>query len=240
TNDWTTSYVTVNATAVFTLNADGELLRWAKSGGAPLVMQASNNNVSVRCLADAFGYIYFCTDDAGFIQIVRTPEDGGGPATVIVGTYLISDIAFDATHLWYETPHGTFGVPPGGGAGSTISIAPTNASVGPIAVDDAHVFVGTYDGRILVAPKLDGATLTTFANTLQYPAKLRVDGSNLYVLAGEVDADGSHSRITRFATDSSNSTILVDLHGIIGDMAVRGDYVYYSFENDSTVYRICR
>ena len=226
----------VNATAVFTLNHDGQLLRWPKSGGAPLVMQARNNNVGVNCLANAFGYIFFCTNDAGFIQVVRTPEDGGGSPTVVSQTFLISGIAFDsAMYLWYDTPHGTFGGPAIGGTGAPISIARTDEVIGPIAVDDAHVYVGGGNGDILVADKRDGASFTTFAAGLpSMPSLIDRDGS-LYAAA----ARGGSGEIRRYALDGSRAAATLAT-GDIGAVVVRGDFVYYTVPSENRIYRVCK
>jgi hypothetical protein len=243
TADWTAQRATINATAVFTIGSDDELLRWAKSGGAPTVLHASTNSSIGGCMADAFGYIYFCSGNAadGLVQLLRVPEDGGAAATVIVG-YLgggIHGIAFDANYVWMTSNPGVFRTGHDGGTSTQAMVTPTT-QLGPIVVDDAHVYAGDYSGDILVADKHDGAALTVLTKTAQYPAVLRLDGGNLYILAGELDDVGHHSVIQRVTTDGQSGANLVDLHGIIGDMSVRGDSVYYTFENDSTVYRVCK
>ncbi len=237
TNDSSVMYMTVNATAVFTLGTDGKLLRWPKSGGAPTVLQDANGSVSASCLADAFGYIYFCTDDSGDDQIIRTPEGGGGTPSVVASTLLIGGIAFDATNLWFDTAHGTFGVPPDGGPGPSMSLQPTSATPGPIAVDAAHVYFGTSDAHVMVADKSDGAAFVPFADTPAAPGKLRVEGGNLYVLSVAYDGTAYHSTVARYAADSGAATTLVDLTGIVDDMEVRSPYLYYTF--DSSIYRVC-
>lgn len=231
-------YVTVNATAIFTLSNDGLLLRWPKGGGAPLTMRPSNTNVSSTCLADAYGFIYDCTWDSSWVQIIRRPEDGGGTAQVVAGNWIAAGPAFDTQHVWYITTHGLFAVAPDG-SGPTLSIASNNA-VGNIAVDDAHVYLGATDQRILSAPKQDGAALAQIAMSSGYPDQLLTNGGNLYVFATVVAPSGSYGTITRYASDGSQATVLAAANGMIGGMAIRGDYVYYTSMSDSTVYRVCK
>ena len=244
TGDSAATYLTVNATAIFTLNSDGLLLRWPKSGGAPTSLHASDTHVGANCLADAFGYIYLCNYEfgSGSGQIVRMPEDGG-QSTVIVGlAYGIGGIAFDAQHLWFSSTRGVFGVAPDGSSSANdVGIArPGNGGLGPLTVDDSHVFVADNQHTIWIADKRNGATMTVFAQPISYPSALHADGGNLYVLAGIVDSVGNHATITRYSGDGSRADVLADRAGIIGSMVVRGPYVYYTFENDSTVYRICK
>ncbi|HEV3140434.1 MAG TPA: hypothetical protein VGY57_07970, partial [Vicinamibacterales bacterium] len=244
TGDSAATYLTVNATAIFTLNDDGLLLRWPKGGGAPTKLNASNTHVGANCLADALGYIYFCPVESGssYSQIVRTPEDGGGPSPVLVSGWGFGGIAFDTERLWFSSTRGVDGVAPDGSSSpSTISIPRVgNGGLGSLAVDDSHVFVADNERTIWIADKLNGATMTIFAQTVSYPSTLRVDGRNLYVLAGIVDSVGNHATITRYSPDAAHADVIADRAGIIGNMVVRGGYVYYTFENDSTVYRICK
>jgi hypothetical protein len=152
----------------------------------------------------------------------------------------LESIAFDPQHLWFDDVHGVVGMAPDGSAGSNVTIPWSGVALFAIATTDTQLFVGTDDARILVAPKKDGATLTTFAHTLRYPTRLHVDGSNLYVLSGGTGEPGGLTKISRYATDGSSSTDLVPVTGPISDFAVRGDYVYYTFSNDSSVYRVCK
>ncbi|HEY1584088.1 MAG TPA: hypothetical protein VGH63_00300, partial [Polyangia bacterium] len=101
-------------------------------------------------------------------------------------------------------------------------------------------FVADSDQKIWRADKRDGATLTTIATAPGYPSRLVADAGSLYVLAGIVDSSGNHGTIMRYAPDGSSAERLADRAGIIGSMVVRGPYVYYTFENDSTVYRVCK
>lgn len=244
TNDTLTEDVTVNATAVFTLAADGLLLRWPKAGGAPQVLRPVNDNssrfIGSGCLTDALGYIYECNDiDSPNAQILRMPEDGGGsPMVVADNLFGISAIAFDSQHLWGDDVHGLFAMAPDGSAGSSISIPWNGAQLFGIATDDTRIFVGDDDAQILVAPKQDGATLTTFAHTFRYPTQLIMDGGNLYVVSGNREPSGE-SEVTRYATDGSSATTLV-LHQHISHIALRGDYVYFTVWSESTVYRVCK
>jgi hypothetical protein len=244
TNDTLTSYLTVNATAAFTLAADGLLLRWPTAGGAPQVMHPVDSDptrfIASGCLTDALGYIYECYDlDSTNTQIVRMPEDGGGSRMVIADHLSgVGAIAFDSQHLWFDDVKGLHAMAPDGSAGATMSMPWNGAALFGIATDATRVFVGNDNADVVVAPKQDGATLTPFARTFRYPTQLFVDGSNLYVLSGNREP-GGESEITRYATDGSGTTRLV-LHPYISHMALRGDYVYYTAFPESTVYRVCK
>lgn len=234
-------YVTVNATAVFTLGGDGQLLRWAKSGGAPLSMATGSQYFHAMCLADAYGFIYVCNyENHGYAQVLRQPEDGGGATEVVTADYVISNLAFDSAHVWFTTLHGVFGAPPAGTSGTEISIA-SNGVIGPIAVDDAHVYVGSQQ-QIDSADKRDGATLAPMiATSPSYVNQLATDGGSLYVRGSLIDSAGyEHGTITGYAADGSGAALLAEAHGVAGGMVVRGPYVYFTDSKDSTVYRVCK
>lgn len=239
TGDYYAGWATVNATAVFTLQTDGQLLRWPKSGGAPTQLRAAKPGAGVADLADAFGFIWFRVYDEGYDQIMRTPEDGGGPTTVFASGNGLGGFAFDAQRVWISGPHGVSGVPVAGGPGDVSIAYPGGGALWSVAVDDAHVFVADSQRTLWIADKRDGATLTMLARSSGYPSTLRADRGNLYVLAGIVGPGGNDATITRYAADGS-AAVLAERLGDIGAMVVHGDYVYYTFENDSTVYRVCK
>jgi hypothetical protein len=235
-NYYAAAWVTVNATAAFTLQSDGLLMRWPKSGGAPSQLHASQSNVGVADLVDAFGYIYFSTYDSGYVQIIRTPEDGGGPETIVAAQNGLGNFTFDPTHIWISSTRGISGSAPDGSGPSVFIPSASNGALGPLAVDDAHVFVADNARTLWVADKRDGATMTVLAQTTDYPNVLIADGGNLYVLS----ATESDTSITRYAADGSRADLLAERAGMIGGMVVRGNFVYYTYSNDSTVYRICK
>ncbi|HEX6838444.1 MAG TPA: hypothetical protein VF334_17830 [Polyangia bacterium] len=228
--------IVVNDAAVFTLDGGGQILRWAKSGGPPVTLVSGSRFLPAVQIADAFGYLYWTTDDADFIQIFRRPDDGSG-ATARIGAMAGSGpIAFDSTHLWQSTTHGIFRSAPDGSGQTRAITSPNGDTFGPLAVDDAHVFVGTVPGRLWAADSRVGATLTLIASTSGSAVELLADGGRLYVR----DSMASRSRITRYAADGSGATVLADRAGGIGGMAIHGGFLYYTSTDDSTVYRVCK
>jgi hypothetical protein len=241
TSDWTLPQITVNSTAVFTIAFDGQLMRWPKDGSAPTVMIDNFGDGYYGCLTDALGYLYMCDGDHDRYLIERRPEDGGA-AIEMATLFGVQQLAFDATYVYMTSNDGGLYRMPNQADFHTPLELVGNAGtpLTAIAVDDTHVFVGDTNGDILVAGKQPGTSFSILAKTAAYPSKLRVDNGSVYSLAGELDDVGHHSVISRVSTDGKTGASLVDLHGIIGDMALRGDYVYYTLENDSTVYRVCK
>jgi hypothetical protein len=240
TADWTLQRITVNATAIFTLAHDGQLLRWPKSGGAPTTFFDNLGDAYTGCFANAFGSIYYCDGDHDVYLLNRMPEDGGRP-TEMATLFGLGDIAFDATYVYLTGDGGVYRMPHQADYHTSLELVGNPGTpLGSIAVDDAHIFVGDINGEILVADKHAGTTFSILAKTAGYPSVLRIDNGSVYSLAGELDDVGHHSVISRVTTDGMTAASLVDLHGIIGGMVLRGDYVYYTLENDSTVYRVCK
>lgn len=225
--------LTVNATAFFTNS--GRILRWPKGGGAPTVLHQADVHYGTSCLTDALGYIYFCSVEADHNSYERVPEDGGAEQAV-ANTLGPAYLAFDPQHAWFTGNGGVTGTAPDG-SGASIYI---RGLLGPIGVDDAHVFCAT-DGVLRVADKQDGATPRDLGPTLADGHKLRVYGGSVYVLSSDFyDGTPPRSQLARFAADGSSSAVLVERSGGIEDFAVRDAYVYFTVENNGAVYRACR
>jgi len=246
------SSLTINATAVFTWSRDGFIRRWAKSGGAPTILYQHDPHDRVLAgFADAFGYIYFLTSNLGDFYLSRTPEDGGGPDTsVATGMSYeesITDFAFDPHHLWLAHPVGISGTAPdGGGPSISMSWSPTPPPNQPppylehVAADDTYVYASTSAGDVLRAAQTDGAPFTVIGHPSGLVSAVRTDGGHVYV-SSESFVDGRfHTTITRFSSDGASADVLVDGDTTFGDFAFRGDSLYYTSLQDSTVYRVCK
>jgi hypothetical protein len=235
TTDYAATSVVVNADAVFTMSSFGVLERWPKDGSAPTVLsETTGNDFGSRAVADAGGYIYSLTQDG----VVRIAETGG--AVQAIGN--VADplaFAFDATDIYVTSDKSIVRVPRGGGPTSVATQTPD--PLDGVAVDDAHVYTGGFGGTVYVADKQDGASATAlFSTGMKEVDDLFVDSGHLYYRADTLGSSGLQQVIGRVALDGSGKTVLATVAGDIGRVQIRGSYVYYTFANDSSVYRVCK
>jgi len=235
TTDYAATSVVVNADAVFTMSSFGVLERWPKDGSAPTVLsETTGNDFGSRAVADAGGYIYSLTQDG----VVRIPETGG--AVQAIGSVAKPlAFAFDATDVYVTSDKSIVRVPRDGGPTSVTTQTPDPLQ--GVAVDDAHVYTGGFGGTVYVADKHDGATATAlFSTGMNEVGVLFVDSGHLYYRADTLGSNGLQQVIGRVALDGSGKTVLATVLGDMGHVQIRGAYVYYTFENDSSVYRVCK
>ena len=235
TTDYAATSVVVNADAVFTMSSFGVLERWPKDGSAPTVLsETTGNDFGSRAVADAGGYIYSLTQD-GVVRIAET----GGAVQAIGNVANPLAFAFDATDIYVTSDKSIVRVPRGGGPTSVATQTPD--PLDGVAVDDAHVYTGGFGGTIYVADKQDGASATAlFSTGMKEVDDLFVDSGHLYYRADTLGSSGLQQVIGRVALDGSGKTVLATVAGDIGRVQIRGSYVYYTFANDSSVYRVCK
>jgi len=235
TTDYAATSVVVNADAVFTMSSFGVLERWPKDGSAPTVLsETTGNDFGSRAVADAGGYIYSLTQD-GVVRIAET----GGAVQAIGSVAKPLAFAFDATDVYVTSDKSIVRVPRDGGPTSVTTQTPDPLQ--GVAVDDAHVYTGGFGGTVYVADKHDGATATAlFSTGMNEVGVLFVDSGHLYYRADTLGSNGLQQVIGRVALDGSGKTVLATVLGDMGHVQIRGAYVYYTFENDSSVYRVCK
>ena len=235
TTDYAATSVVVNADAVFTMSSFGVLERWPKDGSAPTVLsETTGNDYGSRAVADAGGYIYSLTQD-GIVRIAET----GGAVQSIGSVAKPGAFAFDATDIYVTSDKSIVRVPRNGGPTSVTTQTPDPLE--GVAVDDTHVYAGSFGGTVYVADKHDGATATAlFSTGMNEASVVSVDSDHLYYSADTLGSGGLQEVIGRVNLDGSGKSVLSSVTGNIGHVQIRGGYVYYTFENDSSVYRVCK
>jgi len=152
---------------------------------------------------------------------------GGSPTTLATGDWACSDLAVDATSVYW---HGLFGtdllkVPIGGGQPTTLasSLSPgseeNNEMLGLIAVDATSVYWAGEDGAVSVG--LNGGTPTTLTTTVA--RSLAVDATSVYIASDGISqvplGGGLFGQVVTLVPPSSG-----DIYGI----AVHGPQLYWT------------
>jgi hypothetical protein len=135
----------------------------------------------------------FCVDTTAlyFVQrvaaeqtaIVRVPNLGGVPTTLVVGQLSQTSLTMDAKSLyWFDAVRdgiAIWTVPKSGGAPVTLASFGED-TVGTLAVDDCHVYA-TVGASVVRIPVAGGTPTTLYTAPLQaQPSALAVDATSIY------------------------------------------------------------
>lgn len=134
------------------------------------------------CLALDEAHVY--VPDAATGEVLRVPKTPGAPVVLAAQGGQPRWVAVrDGWVYWTAPPEGLWRVPAAGGAAALVS--ESNLPLGPVAVDQARVFVGDVQafGSILAAP-LSGGELTPLVNFADLPGGIAVDEEALYWAEG--------------------------------------------------------
>ncbi len=165
----------------------GALFSVAKAGGLSTFHYSNPSGVHAVLVDDA--RVYFMTTSDGILWSM--PIAGGQASYVVSQAPIFGWMAADATRIFGAggIDGTTIASTPKSGAATVTVLVEGRGAVGPLALDETHVYFGLIgeDGGVATVPK-SGGQATTLASGTDAPARLVVDGEAIYFTAPESGA----------------------------------------------------
>lgn len=194
-------YLATDATHVYWINENGELLRAPKVGDSdpelvtdlfqfiPLTLALDGDRVYLGVLPFSF-----TGPKPG--EILSVPKTGGAVTTLVTGVATPFGFAFDDTYIYW-------------------------AALGTLDFQEEEILA---DGKIERARKSDGSGRQTLAQNLSAPADLLVEGDHVYY--GETGLAKNDTTVGLFRVPKNGGTIVtLDGETASADLAFYGDSI---------------